>query len=200
MGDLRQPAVGDDLAPGGAASAERAFNARPARTPDVEAERPEAHERLLYWIAGARYSSPLESLREALPVIPSPTLLPFSPVWLFGLFPLRTELVSLIDPRPFLDNAAGFGGEHDIGGGGTQALLVGETGRLIALVVDRIGDITGDTPVGARSGDVGEMAGGAVPDVGSASVTAGGEAAMALDLSALYVGVIARLEAWARDV
>ncbi len=127
----------------GIASVERQLEERLSRILDGESEHTDLAERLLFWINNKPYSAALTSLWEALPAIPKTTPLPFSPSWLVGLFPLRTDLVTLIDPRPLLENGMGEATTRGtlVPLGGEQALLIGETGRLIAFVVDRIGDI-----------------------------------------------------------
>src|SRR5215469_1076612 len=74
---------------------------------NIEIRPPHLNGKLLFWIGETLYASPLQTLREALPHIPAFTLLPFSPPWLLGVFPLRTDLVTLLDPQPFLSDAAG---------------------------------------------------------------------------------------------
>jgi chemotaxis signal transduction protein len=60
---------------------------------------------LLFVCAGVPCAAPLAELREALPTLPRTTPLPFSPPWLLGLFPLRTEIIGLVDPVPMLTGA-----------------------------------------------------------------------------------------------
>jgi len=62
-------------------------------------------EHLLFVCAGVPCAAPLAELREALPTMPRTTQLPFSPPWLLGLFPLRTEIIGLVDPTPLLTGA-----------------------------------------------------------------------------------------------
>lgn len=59
-------------------------------------------EHLLFVCAGVPCAAPLAELREALPTMPQTIPLPFSPPWLLGLFPLRTEIIGLVDPTPLL--------------------------------------------------------------------------------------------------
>jgi chemotaxis signal transduction protein len=80
---------------------------------------------------------PLAQLREVLPALPRPVPLPFSPPWLLGVFPLRLDVLGLVDPAPLLlasqspqlhvDNAA-------------TALVAGDD-VLLALAVSSVGDI-----------------------------------------------------------
>lgn len=122
-------------------------------------------QRLVVWLRGAPYLVALAELREALPTLPAYAALPFSPPWLLGVFPLRTELVALVDPWPILYGApdsppappapphaptsvSGVSGPLE----GPRALVVGDDGRLLALLVDRIGEII-VTPTGADTED-----------------------------------------------
>jgi chemotaxis signal transduction protein len=151
-----------------------------ARHAEGSTERTDVSGALLFWAGGKLYSSPLRTLREALPVVPAFTPLPFSPPWLFGVFPLRTDLVTLIDPRLFLGEPVE---EPAPGGAATpldhkQALLIGDSGWLMALLVDRIGDI-----VNAERGAPDER-----------------DNAISRDLASLYIDVVAQLEVWARNV
>lgn len=66
-------------------------------------------EHLLFVCAGVPCAAPLAELREALPTMPHTTQLPFSPPWLLGLFPLRTEIIGLVDPVPLLTGAGRAG-------------------------------------------------------------------------------------------
>lgn len=183
-----------------------------SRAHDGESDHLDVAERLLFWLDGKPYSAALTTLREALPSIPKPTALPFSPPWLIGLFPLRTELVTLIDPRPFLanerDTASANG--HIAHLDNEQALLIGETGRLIAFVVDGIDDITSVSALGAPLSD---------EDAGRRDIVAryveyaheyvheyvhpldgeGRATVFALNLTALYEDVMGELEVWSRD-
>jgi chemotaxis signal transduction protein len=145
--------------------------------------------KLLFWIGETLYASPLQTLREALPLIPAFTLLPFSPPWLLGVFPLRTDLVTLIDPQPFLGDLAERAANEYVAPHtlyNKQALLIGESGWLMAILVDRVGDIVGE---GGQAGD--ELSGALAPEE---------QAATPCDLTALSTEIIAQLEVWARNV
>lgn len=109
---------------------------------------------LLFWLGAWPCLVRLAELREALPAVPRHVALPFSPRWLWGIFPLRTDIVALIDPLPMLTlgpeaarhasdtslaplaSTAGFGLAEP-----PRALVVGEDEHQLALLVDRIGDI-----------------------------------------------------------
>ncbi len=80
--------------------------------PSEEEERAGA-EHLLFVCAGVPCAAPLADLREALPTMPRTTPLPFSPPWLLGLFPLRTEIIGLVDPVPMLTGAAAGGAAQE---------------------------------------------------------------------------------------
>ena len=186
------------------ASVERQLEERLSRILDGDSEHTDLAERLLFWIDDKPYSAALTSLWEALPAIPKTAPLPFSPSWLVGLFPLRTDLVTLIDPRPLLENGVGAATTRGtfLPLEGEQALLIGETGRLIAFVVDRIGDIV-------------KVSGTAAPlheeETAKRGISAGyvegiypfdndgHESTIALNLTALYEDVIGKLEEWSRD-
>ena len=120
----------------------------------VEDAEPAGEEYLLFWLGESPYLAPLAELREALPGVPRHVALPFSPRWLWGIFPLRTDLVILVDPLPTLlygpDTARqmddvnasrpiptpAFAPEEP-----PQALVIGEGEHVLALLADRIGDI-----------------------------------------------------------
>jgi len=70
--------------------------------PPTEEQERAGVEHLLFVCAGVPCAAPLADLREALPIMPRTTPLPFSPPWLLGLFPLRTEIIGLVDPVPLL--------------------------------------------------------------------------------------------------
>jgi chemotaxis signal transduction protein len=111
-------------------------------------------EHLLFWLGETPCLVRLAELREVLPSLPPHVALPFSPAWLWGVFPLRTELVALVDPTPTLlhgpevarhmANASTWrtGPVSGVGQApAPRALVVGEGDHLLALVADRIGDI-----------------------------------------------------------
>lgn len=117
-------------------------------------EEDDGEERLLLWLGDAPYLVRLADLREVLPRVPTHIALPFSPLWLWGIFPLRTDLVALVDPAPMLrygpEAAADVApvesrrvNARQVMGQGDErhALVIGEGERSLALVADRIGDI-----------------------------------------------------------
>ena len=59
-------------------------------------------EYLLFACADVPCAVPLKALREVRPSLPQVVPLPFSPDWLIGIFPLRTQLLALVDPAPLL--------------------------------------------------------------------------------------------------
>ncbi|HEY7975171.1 MAG TPA: chemotaxis protein CheW [Ktedonobacterales bacterium] len=115
----------------------------------------EGEEYLLFWLGEAPYLVRLADLREVLSGLPPHVALPFSPQWLWGVFPLRTELVALVDPSPTLLHGPEAArrmaraerlrpaSAHTLIGQveAPRALVVGEGDHLLALVADRIGDI-----------------------------------------------------------
>ncbi|HEX9035584.1 MAG TPA: chemotaxis protein CheW [Ktedonobacterales bacterium] len=162
-------------------------------------------ERLRFWIDGAQYMGALNAMREALLNVPRFTPLPFSPTWLMGLFPLRTDLVTLVDLRLLLDSLEGQEREyeHDLAADVGQALLVGEPGRLVAFRVDRIGEISTapneEMDTSASDSDVKRLASSYVERIYHGANSDGG-GIIALNLTSLYVDVLEKLEVWARDV
>jgi chemotaxis signal transduction protein len=111
-------------------------------------------EHLLFWLGETLCLAPLALLREVLPGAPPHVALPFSPTWLWGIFPLRTDLVALVDPAPLLlhgpqaarrmtegesSRVAGRSGANQIEP--QRALVVGEGEQVIALVADHLGAI-----------------------------------------------------------
>src|SRR5260370_6355396 len=59
-------------------------------------------EHLLFVCADIRCALPLMALREVLPSVPHVVPLPFSPDWMLGIFPLRSEMMGIADPAPLL--------------------------------------------------------------------------------------------------
>ncbi len=185
----------------GVISAQRQLEERLSRISDGDTD---TTERLLFWLDGRPYSAALTALREALPELPTVTALPFSPSWLIGLFPLRTDLITLIDPRPFLEgarDALAAGGQIALPDSG-QALLIGKADRLIAFVVDRIGDITSVSAPAAPSPDEETARQDSAARYVEFVHPPDGEShasVMALNLAALYEDVLGELEVWSRD-
>ena len=129
---------------------------------------PMAGEQLLLFVcAETPCAASLIELREVLPSLPPVVALPFSPPWLLGVFPLRTEMIGLVDPAVILTGradahskyvtASEAWGQSDAGAqqslaaslpsGGpvnslmAKALLVGEGERSLAIAVNAVGDI-----------------------------------------------------------
>lgn len=185
---------------------ERQLEERLSRIHSGEREHTDIAERVLFWIDGRCYSVALSMLREALLEIPPLTPLPFSPSWLLGVLPLRTDLVTLVDPRPILDRGPDVA-EDDIHfdvNHAEQALLIGASGRLIAFLVDRIGDIVSSPHTGAFTPEavIAPSSESARYVQGAHHLADGGgaEVAIALDIGAFYDDVIDALEVWSRHV
>ena len=96
-------------------------------------------EYLLFTCGHTPCAVPLTELREVLPSLPAAVPLPFSPPWLLGIFPLRTELVGLANPTPVLLGAT-RGPEPDAPRP-TTAIVVGDADNPLALAVSSVGDI-----------------------------------------------------------
>ncbi|HZC08064.1 MAG TPA: chemotaxis protein CheW [Ktedonobacterales bacterium] len=122
--------------------------------PTDDTDDTDGDEHLLVWLGEAPYLVRLADLREVLPSVPAHIALPYSPLWLWGVFPLRTDLVALVDPAPMLrqgpaapDDLARAEGRRAVATGSPrhaesrQALVIGEGDRTLALVAERIGDI-----------------------------------------------------------
>jgi chemotaxis signal transduction protein len=148
---------------------------------------PEGQEYLLFTCGGHSCAVALRDLREVLATVPRTVPLPFSPAWMLGIFPLRAELVGLVDPAPVL-----FGGTRppDPDPPGFSAVLVaGEGEASLGLAVAAVGDVAVAPPVllgrdGSR---------GSVP---SSIYAAGvlfppaGEAYLAIDLPGLVAALL----------
>jgi len=124
-------------------------------------DQPAGTEYLLFACADVPCAVPLKALREVRPSLPQVVPLPFSPDWLIGIFPLRTQLLALVDPAPLLlgrpaDHASSWlypARRHSSLYERrvtaplpnplfpTTALLVGEGDRVLALAVTAVSDI-----------------------------------------------------------
>lgn len=201
-----QDSLGNSSDAAGAASIEHQLQQRLDAARGRERDSGVIAERLVFTIDGSPYSASLASLHEALSEIPTAVALPFSPHWLIGLFPLRTDLVALVDARGLLAGGVDLEPQtHPVVPlTDKQALVIGETGRLIAIVVERIGDIVvGSGMVGAGIED--ECARRGITTRYVEGGVATGEAASAnvalpLNLDTLARDVLAELEEWARYV
>ena len=81
----------------------------------------------------------LMDLREVLPKLPAVVAMPYSPPWLLGLFPLRAELLGLVDPAPMLLSTNGQA-SYDASAL-SMALVVEHENTALALAVAAVGDI-----------------------------------------------------------
>ena len=175
-------------------------------------------ERLVVWLGDAPYLVRLPTLREVLFTVPPFIALPFSPPWLWGIFPLRTDLVPLCDPVPMLmrgpgaDSAALAAASSampsampSVVSSATrstlpeepQAIVVGEGERLIALLVQRIGEIRSLQPGEVQPLHPGAMPAGApLPRYlpGSVVTPELGRNALALDVACLADDMLSALE------
>jgi chemotaxis signal transduction protein len=114
-------------------------------------------EHLLFVCADIRCALPLMALREVLPSVPHVVPLPFSPDWMLGIFPLRSEMMGIADPAPLLfghaDDAVRAthlsppaphgenGSPFRPGPPRTPVLVIGTEARALALAVGAVGDI-----------------------------------------------------------
>ena len=118
---------------------------------------------LLFVCAGRECAVPLSVLREVLPAVPRAVYLPFSPEWMLGIFPLRNEMVGLVDPVPVLthressassdvlevatsplaldSSSHGRSGAFAPERAPATALIVGSEERCLAWAVESVGDI-----------------------------------------------------------
>lgn len=99
-----------------------------------------AVEYLTCTCAGVRCLVSLATLREVTQPVPAAVSLPFSPAWLVGIFPLRAEMVGLVDPAILLGRAANDGDGWDAEAGRSGALIAGDE-QPLALLVRDIGSI-----------------------------------------------------------
>ena len=81
----------------------------------------------------------LTDLREVLPKLPAVVAMPHSPPWLLGLFPLRAELLGLVDPAPLLLSSSGQAAYE--AGALSMALVAEHEGAALGLAVSAVGDI-----------------------------------------------------------
>jgi chemotaxis signal transduction protein len=108
-------------------------------------------EYLLFTCGQTSCAVPLACLREVLPALPSPVPLPFSPPWLLGVFPLRLDVLGLVDPTPMLLGAHAPAPQI----GSTATAIVAGDDTLLALAVSSVGDIALIQPeeISARRAD-----------------------------------------------
>jgi chemotaxis signal transduction protein len=81
----------------------------------------------------------LVELREVLPKLPAVVGMPYSPPWLRGLFPLRAELLGLVDPAPLLLTSAGQATYEP--SALSMALVAEHEGVALGLAVAAVGEI-----------------------------------------------------------
>lgn len=131
-----------------------------AQSGDPPQQAPSGTEHLLFTCAGTECAVPLSSLREVLPTVPRTVHLPFAPEWMLGIFPLRNEMVGLVDPVPLLtsqdptydglttdDRDTPQTGAHihcpalASSGAPAMALVVGSVDRCLAWAVESVGAI-----------------------------------------------------------
>lgn len=172
---------------------------------------PAGEEYLLFWLGESPYLAPLAELREALPGVPRHVALPFSPRWLWGIFPLRTDLVILVDPLPTLLYGPDTARQMDEVSASRpipaltlapeeapQALVIGEGEHILALLADRIGEIHALHAEERRPVDSPAERGSAAPlpqYVAGAYAIAGLEReALALRLASLAEDILSALE------
>lgn len=104
---------------------------------------------LLFSCAGVECAVPLHALREALPTLPRVVPLPYSPEWMLGMFPLRAEMLGLVDPAPMLVGTSSALHERSLPSGTmsptpiapSTALVLGSGERSLAWAVAQIGAI-----------------------------------------------------------
>lgn len=151
-------------------------------------------ECLLFTCGEARCAAALHHLREVLPALPTAVALPFSHAWLLGVFPLRTELLALVDPRHLL---LGPDGSLDSAGAArpTTALIVGEGNALLGLAVATTGAIAVErpdeiVPAPVRAGAQPQIA---PPYATGRYVRAGGEPHAVIDMPRLVADLLVAL-------
>lgn len=122
---------------------------------------------LLVRCMGVQCALPLSALREVLPAVPHAIHLPFSPEWMLGIFPLRNEMVGLVDPALLLKRrdmahegpaTTDFAPQHEAPSSlslsaahhsagmwpdtrSATAVVVGNGERCLAWIVEAVGDI-----------------------------------------------------------
>jgi chemotaxis signal transduction protein len=101
---------------------------------------------LLFECGSIPCAVPLTELREVLKEMPRTIPLPSVPDWMVGLFPMRSEILALVDPLPALCGGLDAEGESARAGavprptvGRGTTLIVGAGERSLALVVDNYG-------------------------------------------------------------
>lgn len=157
-------------------------------------------EYLLFTCGQARCAAALHQLREVLPALPAAVALPFSHAWLLGVFPFRTELLALVDPRHIL---LGPDGSLDIAAAAppTTALIVGEGEAMLGLAVTTNRDIGVEqldeiVPAPPRDGSQPQIV---TPYATGRYVRAGGEPHAVIDMPRLVTDLLVALTEGATD-
>jgi chemotaxis signal transduction protein len=153
---------------------------------------PPGDEHLLVICAGMPCAVALSRLREVLPALPATTALPFSPPWLLGIFPLRTELVALVDPTPVLCDAPPSGAGTNLGPL-AAVLVAGEGEQSLGMAVAAVGDIAVIQPEEIVRDPSGLGGGVRSVYVGGWYAPAGGRPAVILDLPRLVTDLLREL-------
>lgn len=130
---------------------------------------PRGTDLLLLLSGSVPCAAPLASLREIIPHLPTYAMLPSSPAWLLGVFPLRTEMLGLVDPAPQLLGIAAsenyvpiVAARHQPATmlfpsppagplGLSMTIVAGEGTRQLGLAVSAVGDLVraDDTEIAA---------------------------------------------------
>lgn len=111
---------------------------------------PVATDHLLCVCHDLRCAFALGDLREVLPSLPAVVPLPFSPPWLLGMFPWRTELAGLIDPAPLLLGGGAPPRDQtsmpDTGAALSATVVAGDDEHLLGLAVTRLSGVAAIAP------------------------------------------------------
>lgn len=105
---------------------------------------PVGDQYLLVWLQSIPCLVLLSQLREVLSSIPQHVALPFTPQWMWGIFPLRTDLVALVNPWPILSGSSASESSADErfhANEAMRALVIGEDEHLLGLLVTQVGAI-----------------------------------------------------------
>ncbi len=105
------------------------------------AEPPSGIPFLTFKLNDLRWGVPVAHLREVLPNVSSITLLPFSPLWLYGLINLRGEPVGLVNLGELLFDPITAANVGRRTAAGAPVIIAESEGTSLGLLVEELGEV-----------------------------------------------------------